>query len=263
HHEQRQQQQQPSKFNKLIHLWQRNRVEPAIKSPKATHRLSMPTPQTQLEFDRASQSRPQMFEYQQQQYQHYYAPDSPRAVYPVPHSQQQQDLYPINSSPRSSQQQQRSSVASTGSPRLSSWLPGLFHFKQPKVCSVDCNARDEREAIGKITQVLEECMEGTIVERRDSEGMIRRKGEMTLPGNDTTTKSVLLRFKVDVTISPRSTTSSNSRTRKVRVNFIQQQGDAVALMAAVRMVDRTLQAYEQEANLIATANGWTPQPTFV
>ena len=68
---------------------------------------------------------------------------------------------------------------------------------------------------------------------------------------------------MDVTISPRSTTSSNNRTRKVRVNFIQQQGDAVALMAAVRMVDRTLQAYEQEASLIATANGWTPQPTFV
>ena len=26
-------------------------------------------------------------------------------------------------------------------------------------------------------------MEGTIVERRDSEGIIRRKGEMVLPGN--------------------------------------------------------------------------------
>lgn len=42
------------------------------------------------------------------------------------------------------------------SPRLSSWLPGLFHFKQPKVCSLECEARDEREAIGKISQVLQE-----------------------------------------------------------------------------------------------------------
>lgn len=33
-------------------------------------------------------------------------------------------------------------------------------------------------------------------------------------------------------------------------------------MTAVRMVERALQAYEQEANLIATANGWTLQPTY-
>jgi hypothetical protein len=42
------------------------------------------------------------------------------------------------------------------SPKLSSWLPGLFHFKQPKVCSLECEARDEREAIGKVSQVLHE-----------------------------------------------------------------------------------------------------------
>jgi hypothetical protein len=40
--------------------------------------------------------------------------------------------------------------------KRSSWLPGLFHFKQPKVCSIECEARDEREAIGKLSQVLQE-----------------------------------------------------------------------------------------------------------
>lgn len=44
----------------------------------------------------------------------------------------------------------------SSSPKLSSWLPGLFHFKQPKVCSLECEARDEREAIGKVSQVLQE-----------------------------------------------------------------------------------------------------------
>lgn len=39
-------------------------------------------------------------------------------------------------------------------------------------------------------------------------------------------------------------------------------GDAVALMTAVRMVQRTLELYEHEANLIATANGWIPQSSF-
>lgn len=40
--------------------------------------------------------------------------------------------------------------------KRTSWLPGLFHFKQPKVCSIECEARDEREAIGKLSQVLQE-----------------------------------------------------------------------------------------------------------
>jgi hypothetical protein len=53
-------------------------------------------------------------------------------------------------------QQQQPIIEAPASPKLSSWLPGLFHFKQPKVCSLDCEARDEREAIGKISQVLEE-----------------------------------------------------------------------------------------------------------
>lgn len=133
-----------SKFNRLIHLWQRNRVEPTAKAHKASHRLSMPTPQTQLEFDRMQRSSvispvPAAA----------VAPEQPSHPPAPPHSpflrHQSALLSPSLSRP-----------AATGSPRLSSWLPGLFHFKQPKVCSIDCIARDEHEAVGKITQVLEE-----------------------------------------------------------------------------------------------------------
>lgn len=42
-----------------------------------------------------------------------------------------------------------------------------------------------------------------------------------------------------------------------RISFIQQQGDAMALAAAVRIVDKTLQVYEQEAELVSAANGWS------
>lgn len=101
-------------------------------------------------------------------------------------------------------------------------------------------------------------MEGAILERRDSEGVIRRKGEMVLPGSEQT-KSILLRFKLEVQ-TPQHYQPHKLRT--VRVRFIQQQGDAVALMTAVRMVERTLEMYEQESTLITTANGWTPQPSY-
>ena len=33
-------------------------------------------------------------------------------------------------------------------------------------------------------------------------------------------------------------------------------GDAMALTAAVKLVDKTLQTYEYEAQMVATANGW-------
>lgn len=125
-------QQQDSKLNRFMHMWQRNhanRVEPN------NHRLSMPQPQPPV-FDRK-------------------AIESSSSVWKYPIQA------PLLNSP--TYDRQRTSNLRTqpepnmlASPKLSSWLPGLFHFKQPKVCSLECEARDEREAIGKISQVLEE-----------------------------------------------------------------------------------------------------------
>lgn len=67
---------------------------------------------------------------------------------------------------------------------------------------------------------------------------------------------------------------TNHKKRIYRINFIQQQGrliqimkciqithalhlgDAMALVTAVKLLDQTLQTYEHEAELVATANGW-------
>ncbi|KAI9275312.1 kinase-like domain-containing protein [Sporodiniella umbellata] len=135
------------------------------------------------------------------------------------------------------------------STKRTSWLPGLFHFKQPKVCSLECEARDEREAIGKLSQVLQECMDGFITERQEPDGRIRRKGEMKLVNN---TKSVFLKFKLEI-----HQLLAAQKRGVYRISFIQQQGDAMALAAAVRILDKTLQIYEQEAELVSAANGWS------
>lgn len=122
--------QQDSKLNRFMHMWQRNhanRVEPN------NHRLSMPQPQAPV-FDRK-------------------ALESSSSVWRDPNQA------PVVNPPAYDRQRTpnlRSQPDMLTSPKLSSWLPGLFHFKQPKVCSLECEARDEREAIGKVSQVLEE-----------------------------------------------------------------------------------------------------------
>jgi hypothetical protein len=37
----------------------------------------------------------------------------------------------------------------------------------------------------------------------------------------------------------------------------------MSLAAAVKLVDQTLQTYEQEAELVATANGWNTRSSMV
>lgn len=157
---------QDSKLNRFMNMWQRNhRVDPnpplSPVSNSNNFRLSMHTPQ--------QQSKPFVFDRK--------AIESSSSVWRDPNivpfvgqsqvSPNEQQPQPQPPPPPPQQQQQRTSVAMRTpvtvteppvmeSPKLSSWLPGLFHFKQPKVCSLECEARDEREAIGKISQVLQE-----------------------------------------------------------------------------------------------------------
>lgn len=123
--------QQDSKLNRFMHMWQRNHTN---KVEPNQHRLSMPQPQAPV-FDRK-------------------ALESSSSVWRDPI--QAPVLNPPSTYDRQRTSNLRSQPEIPTSPKLSSWLPGLFHFKQPKVCSLECEARDEREAIGKVSQVLEE-----------------------------------------------------------------------------------------------------------
>ncbi|KAI9487825.1 MAG: kinase-like domain-containing protein [Benjaminiella poitrasii] len=239
-------QQQDSKLNKFMNIWQRNhRVDPNIPFQNGAHpfRFSLPQQPRQSPFDRKTAESSSSI----------WKENTTRnsLVLPHPSNYDQQQTPLLSAAGQSYNQKYSPSVIEpplVESPKLTSWLPGLFHFKQPKVCSLECEARDEREAIGKISQVLKEYMEGSIVERQDPDGRIRRKGEMKLPHH---IKPILLRFKLEI-----YQLQTTQRKRIYRINFIQQQGDAMALAAAVKLLDQTLQTYEQEAELVATANGW-------
>jgi hypothetical protein len=145
---------QDSKLNRFMNMWQRNhRVDPnPPSSPASTSnnfRLSMHTPQ--------QQQKPFVFDRKAIELSSSVWRDTNVVSFVgQPQVPPPNDLH-----------QQRASVTMRTpptvteppvmeSPKLSSWLPGLFHFKQPKVCSLECEARDEREAIGKISQVLQE-----------------------------------------------------------------------------------------------------------
>lgn len=137
-----------------MHLWQRNKVEPVtaatnMKAPnKGSHRLSMPAPIVQPPHPQPHSPFHHRHHFHQPQ-QHDVDPTTGRAALVTGTTTAASPMLTSASRVTTTPRQQ-------GSPRLSSWLPGLFHFKQPKVCSIDCAARDEREAIGKIKQVLEE-----------------------------------------------------------------------------------------------------------
>ncbi|KAL9556857.1 hypothetical protein MBANPS3_001679 [Mucor bainieri] len=245
-----------SKLNRFMNMWQRN------------HRIDPNPPSQQSSMFKVS-SKPMIFDRKAIESSSSVWRDSIMYEAPPPPStpnQRQQHQHNrasfVSTSSRATQQQQQQSplfppqqTTVMESPKLSSWLPGLFHFKQPKVCSLECEARDEREAIGKISQVLEEYMEGFVTERQEPDGRIRRKGEMKLPHP---VKPILLRFKLEI-----YQLQTNQKKRVYRINFIQQQGDAMALVAAVKLLDQTLQTYEHEAELVATANGWNTRNSVI
>ncbi|KAI8099714.1 uncharacterized protein BX664DRAFT_377459 [Halteromyces radiatus] len=156
------------------------------------------------------------------------------------------------------------------SPRLSSWLPALLHFKQPKVCTINCIAKDEKEAFGKIAQVIREHMNGSFVESKDINGKIKRKGYIECRSLLTTGSSIfhqhgsrkhhLVRFKLEKDqeqlLNP-FMLSQDKTQRLVKINFIQQQGDTIEFINAVKMVEKVLNDYEKEAEYVVSANGWS------
>lgn len=113
------------RFTKSLRLLQRNKIDP-IKSPKAFHRLSMP--QTRLDYERkASQSTP--FSFNNKPSKAHMSAQTATHASPVHVHAVLADNY--------SHMQSTGQAAAITSPRLSSWIPGLFNFKQPKVMCLD------------------------------------------------------------------------------------------------------------------------------
>ncbi|CAO3621890.1 unnamed protein product [Cunninghamella echinulata] len=149
------------------------------------------------------------------------------------------------------------------SPRLS-WLPGLFHFKKPKVCSINCFAKDESEAVGKISQIVQEHMNGYILEQRENYKCIKRKGQVFLRLNKgRAVKNIVIRFKLEIVQEqlPLSILLSPTKNEKSRnyykISFIQLQGENADFVTAIDNIEKSLNDYEQEAEWITSANGWS------
>ncbi|KAG1051209.1 hypothetical protein G6F43_006565 [Rhizopus delemar] len=101
-------------------------------------------------------------------------------------------LYQFSSSNRKKLMTYRTGINHS---KWSSWLPNLFHFKQPKTYSLEYEANDEKEAIEKLSNILEKYMDGFIIERKEVNGRVYRRGEMRLTED---TKSVFLKFELEI-----------------------------------------------------------------
>ncbi|KAG0746192.1 hypothetical protein G6F26_001921 [Rhizopus arrhizus] len=86
-------------------------------------------------------------------------------------------LYQLSSSKRKKLMTYRTNINHS---KWSSWLPNLFHFKQPKMYSLEYEANNEKEAIENLSNILEKYMDGFIIERKESDGRVYRRGEMKL-----------------------------------------------------------------------------------
>ncbi|EIE85538.1 hypothetical protein RO3G_10248 [Rhizopus delemar RA 99-880] len=87
---------------------------------------------------------------------------------------------------------------------------------------------DEKEAIEKLSNILEKYMDGFIIERKEVNGRVYRRGEMRLTED---TKSVFLKFELEIyqlLVAQKRCVYS--------INFIQQYGDAMALEAALLLL---------------------------
>ncbi|KAI8337593.1 hypothetical protein BC941DRAFT_39307 [Chlamydoabsidia padenii] len=121
------------------------------------------------------------------------------------------------------------------SPKLSSWLPGLSHFKRPKIYTIRCLAKDDKEAFGKLAQVIRERMNGSYNEEKDTYGVTKRKGQFE---------------------------ASADQGRGQKVRFKLEPGlpdgpcDTATFLRSIKQMEKALDEYEKEAEFISSANGW-------
>lgn len=147
HHRRHNNDPEDSQMSRMMHLWQRNKVDPA--SPLQRH---------QYVFDRTAIESSSLVWKDPSQAAPFLSPAFDVTPTSSPTTHRHAHRYSFNPPCHYVKPQQHTNptVATSNNSKRTSWLPGLFHFKQPKVCSLECEARDEREAIGKLSQVLRE-----------------------------------------------------------------------------------------------------------
>ncbi|CAO3670236.1 unnamed protein product [Umbelopsis ramanniana] len=113
------------------------------------------------------------------------------------------------------------------------WLQNLFFFKQPKVVSVTCEAVDCHQALRKIQDAMRDGMDAKLQTRLDRDGHTRYRGEVRIVNGDKTNK---VKFKLEFVVC----SVMEGHRKLFRVDFIQQQGDALTLAAITKNIQLTL-----------------------
>lgn len=129
------------RFSRSIRLLQRNKVDPA-KSTKSSHRLSMPTPQTTID----DTTKPI-------HYTHFSINKKQSVAHIGTFTNNEPTAIHIHGILAQTSFNEHNSVSGSmspyiTSPRLSSWIPGLFYFKQPKVSACGCGYGGDGEVYG-------------------------------------------------------------------------------------------------------------------
>ncbi|ORY89975.1 hypothetical protein BCR43DRAFT_480777 [Syncephalastrum racemosum] len=109
-----------------------------------------------------------------------------------------------------------------------SWLSNLFFFKQPKICSISVPHTDIADALRNLHRVMNKTVEARFYEKSDKHGT-RYKLEIKANKAD---KMRQVKCRMEFIRSPED--------EEMRIQFTQQQGDALFLAAVAQNVQQEL-----------------------
>ncbi|KAI8370570.1 uncharacterized protein BYT42DRAFT_617113 [Radiomyces spectabilis] len=122
-----------------------------------------------------------------------------------------------------------------------SWLSNLFHFKQPKVCSLIVTNTNTTEILRALHRAMNDfSIEARFYEKCDKQGVSRFKAEIK-----TAKRQVKCRMEFLV------------HTNYTCVQFTQQQGDGVLLASTVRQLQDTML---NNMSTVSTSSAQSPKP---
>ncbi|KAI7907208.1 kinase-like domain-containing protein [Cokeromyces recurvatus] len=121
-----------------------------------------------------------------------------------------------------------------------------YFFKRKPIerttVTVECFAKNECEAAGKLHQVLEECYNGQLIGRMYPHGKVIWNGTMNRRGSSTFSFVCHIK-KIKITT-----------TTKIRIKFVLNQGDEIK--SNIKDLLECLNRYESESYWLTKTNGW-------